>query len=134
MMTHVDGVVLDDELKGEVAIAGAPGVAERLGRYVPDHMQDMPVQGEPEREEVRPRAIPESLNRDARGLIVAWKVERGGLLQADEALQVVARRIDEVAEDFLLRPFAVNARRGFGFVHSRQRRGAGEECFEIASK
>ena len=70
------------------------------------HPRQVIVVGGPEREELRPRRRLVLLRRDPRVLVVAGEdqiVLPGG---ADEALVVVGRRVDEMADDLLRGPLA----------------------------
>ena len=108
-------------------------VAIRRGRRR-HQPREVPVVRHPEQHELRPRRVLIVLRGHPRVLLVALDDEVVAIAHADEALMVVARRIDEVSDDLARRPLAgrgTASRRGV--VEGEQRgRGAMERVDEPA--
>jgi hypothetical protein len=78
--------------------------ARHFGRGFRDACQ-VQVEEPPERHQLGPRRLLVVLRRHPGVLVVAGKYEVVLKLRAHEALMIVRRRIDQVADDFSRRPF-----------------------------
>lgn len=115
MMVEVADVVDEDEAEGEALVVVQPDVGEGCGVGVLDGVGEVTVEREPEGDDFGPGKQVEALQADPIVLLVAGEVELGSKLQADEALQVVVGRVDEVADGLLRGPFAGSEGSGGGF-------------------
>ncbi len=108
----------------EIVPRARPSAGVRRARF--HHVREMEIEMRPQRTEIVPVSVDVFLSLDPRVLIVGRAHEIIRALRAHKTLVIIGRRIDEMPDDFLARPFARRARApGFhvwnGF-ESRERR------------
>ena len=103
---EVADVVDKHDTEGDAFVLVRPDVGEAAGVGVLDGMSEVAVQSEEEREDFGPGFEVEALKLDALLLLVAGEVEFRRELEADEALEIVGARVDEVAYGLLRGPLA----------------------------
>src|SRR5688572_6466610 len=106
MMAQVRHVVRHQEAERDRRLGAAESSAVRqdvLGRRR-DHVRQVTVVRRPQRRDVAKGDFRVALTRDPRVLVVAVELEVGAVLTEDEAPVVVARRVDEMAEDLARAP------------------------------
>jgi len=106
-MAQMAQVVLDNELQIDVAGRSFPDVPGSARIGMPDDMRKMPVVGQPQLHQIAPLAGGVVLGTHPLFLPVARKHQHLFVLQPHEALMIVGRRIDQVAEDLFAGPLAI---------------------------
>ena len=87
------------------------GFVRRLSRNRDHHAREMQVEERPKRHQLAPRSLAVALSAHPRVLVVRGADQLVRELRPDEALMIVGCGIDQVADDFLARPFAWRARK-----------------------
>jgi hypothetical protein len=115
VVVQVGDIVGEDEAEGEGLALEEPGVREAAGIGVLDGVGEVAVEGEEESEDLGPGKEIVALEADPVILPVAGEGELGVDLEADEALEIVVARVDEMADGLLGAPLAGGEGLGGGF-------------------
>src|SRR5262245_28782998 len=115
MVLQMNNVVAHDEFQIEIfAVRGVPNVTEGALVHVTDEPGELNVVRSPKIDDLFPWPILVALRANPLVAVVARQVDAVDELQACESLVIVRRRIDQMTEDFLLRPLAWLRAQGCG--------------------
>jgi len=129
-MAEVAQVVLDEERESDVAAGCFPDVRRGAGIRMLHDVHQVPVVGQPEFHQIAPLAGGIILRAHPIVLLISGKHQAIFVLQTDETLMIVGRRIDEMPEDLFLRPGVLSGTaRGSILADGEQ---AGTRVFERA--
>src|SRR5687768_3197898 len=107
MVPHVAHVIVHPPVECRRWIASDyAGRPQPLSRNRLHRRRDLPIESRPQIHELRPWPLAVAVRGNPGLLFVAGPGERINKSRAHEALMIVGRRIDQMAEDLLADPFA----------------------------